>query len=110
MTEKEIIKQLNNLQCIQPSADWKTGNREVLVNQINSAAQDDLSVDTEGFSIFSFPVKLFKTIPQPVLAVFLIVLFMLGSGFASIKASQDSKPGDSFYIAKIVSEKTTNAL
>ncbi|MEA3398676.1 MAG: DUF5667 domain-containing protein, partial [Patescibacteria group bacterium] len=64
----------------------------------------------ENFSIFKFPVKLFKTIPQPVLAVFLIVLFMLSSGVASIKASQDAKPGDSFYIAKIVSEKTQLAL
>ena len=110
MNDKQIINQLNKLAKRQPDSVWKAKNRELLLNQIGLNPQDNSAAVETGFSIFKLPIRLVKTIPQPVMAVFLIVLFMFGSGVLSIKASKNAKPGDSLYIAKIINEKTQLAL
>jgi len=46
-----------------------------------------------------------KRVKQPTMAAFLIVTFILVSGVISLRAAQNTKPGDSLYIAKILNEK-----
>lgn len=111
MKEQEIITQLNKLRSISPQAEWKAVNRKILFTKIESspAASQDVNQAKTAF-IFRLPVKLIRTMPQPVMAVIFIILFMAASGAASVMASKNSKPGDSLYVAKIISEKTHYAL
>ncbi len=109
MNDKEIVNQLNKLREVQPDSAWQAKNRALLLSQIGPGSKDELTT-VAGFSILNLPLRLIKTIPQPVLAVFLIVLFMFGSGVFSIQASKNAKPGDSLYIAKIINERTQQVL
>lgn len=53
----------------------------------------------------------FKTFfHQPALVTSTILLVVLGGGIFSVNASRNTKPGDSLYIAKIISEKTRAAI
>ena len=101
---KELLSQLNKLQNIKPSSDWKKSNREILFNQISRGYSSD---EVRKFDIFKniLPHNMFSRAFQPVFAAVLIVLVVVGGGIASLNASRGTKPGDSLYIAKIISEK-----
>ncbi len=47
---------------------------------------------------------------KPVWAIVIILSVAVSGSFASVYASKDAKPGDSLYIAKIISEKTQQAM
>jgi len=113
MNEKDLLKQLNELKNIKPASDWEQRNRDILLRQVfNSETKN------EAFSGFDW-VKGFTGVLRPdflsnlhysTVSLVLVVLFVFGGGFFSLKAAQDTKPGDSLYIAKIASEKTKLAL
>ncbi|MCK4553941.1 hypothetical protein KAU19_03185 [Candidatus Parcubacteria bacterium] len=124
MTEQELLSQLNNLKNIKPDSQWKTGNREILLNQISSS-QEEVRVSwlaslRSGFRIlenmlphspqFGGARQLIRQLSQPVWAVVLIMVIVFGGGIVSLNASRDTKPGDSLYIAKVISEKTQLAI
>jgi hypothetical protein len=108
--DNELAKQLNSLKSIKPGEAWKIRHREFLLKQMETAqaapvaAAGDIAVLSGWLSMFT------KKITEPVMAVVLILLFMAGSAVASQQASKNSKPGDSLYIAKILSERTQLAL
>jgi hypothetical protein len=108
MNEKELLKQLNNLKSVKADSVWKKENREILRNQIGV-------FDNEKIGVFSIltqlpPISFFRGTPHQAMAVFMIAFVMVGGGVYGISASKHSKPGDSLYIAKIMSEKTQLAL
>ncbi|MBI4812718.1 hypothetical protein HY798_04795 [Candidatus Falkowbacteria bacterium] len=109
MTEKELLKKLNNLRIIKPAAEWKKESRDILLRQI---AQGEPIVPLSRFGLAveflknTFPFETMRKLPQPVWAIVLILFFALGGGVIGLKAARDTKPGDSLYIAKIISEKT----
>ncbi|MEA3463763.1 MAG: DUF5667 domain-containing protein [Patescibacteria group bacterium] len=118
MSEQELIKQLNNLKSIKPDSQWQNRNREVLLNQI-SQGEEAVKVgwlallrSLSGFRMLKniLPQQLAKQLSQPIAAVFLIIVFIVFSGAVSLSASHNTKPGDSLYIAKIISEKTQQAI
>ncbi|MBA3047307.1 hypothetical protein KKC83_01480 [Patescibacteria group bacterium] len=109
MSEKDLLLQLNKLKDIKPSFDWKNSNREILFNQITRGhAEEEIS----KFDIFKnmLPHNMFSRALQPVLAVVLIVLIVASGGVISLNAARDTNPGDSLYIAKIISEKAQIAI
>lgn len=113
MKERELLKQLNSLKSIKPDYEWKKNNREILLSKIyDSQVENGSSIKIGIFDSvkqrFSFPVL--RIVSQPVFAVVLIAFFILSGGVVGIKASKDAKPGDSLYIAKIISEKTQLAI
>lgn len=55
------------------------------------------------------PFDFISRVSQPAWAVILIILAVLGAGTGSLYAARGTKPGDSLYIAKIISEKTRAA-
>ncbi|MFH0923171.1 MAG: DUF5667 domain-containing protein, partial [Candidatus Falkowbacteria bacterium] len=84
-------------------------NREILFNQITRGhAEEEIS----KFDIFKnmLPHNMFSRALQPVLAVVLIVLIVASGGVISLNAARDTNPGDSLYIAKIISEKAQLAI
>ena len=112
--EKKIILQLHNLKKVAPRAEWKRKDRARLLMQIeNRAAEEQTQApgkEQKNYSLFRLPSFRLSRISQPMLAVILIIAFMLASSVAGINAAQNSKPGDSLYIAKIISEKTQQVL
>ena len=109
MTDKKLLSQLNKLKNIKPSSDWKKSNREILFNQISRGHSSD---EVRKLDIFKniLPHNMFSRAFQPVFAAVLIVLVVVGGGIASLNASRGTKPGDSLYIAKIISEKAQLAV
>ncbi|RLC36908.1 hypothetical protein DRH27_04535, partial [Candidatus Falkowbacteria bacterium] len=105
MADKEILKKLNSLNCIKADSGWKKKSREILLSQITGG---DFNKEPEEFHVGLAQVLSFswlRRVSQPIMAVFLIVIFILGSGIISLRAARNTKPGDSFYIAKIFNEK-----
>lgn len=112
MHDKDLFKQLNILKSIKPDRAWKERNREILFKQIagdlSVSAEDKLTLSQilESY-IFAPAIKVFS---QPVWTAVVITLLALTGGTVSIFASRDAKPGDSLYIAKIISEKAQMTL
>lgn len=108
MSDKEILSQLNKLKDIKPDSKWREESKGVLMNQIYGFGSSEERVGFFMRIYQSLPVRVLRTIPQPVLVVF-VLMSMLGGGITSFKVARETKPGDSLYVAKIVSEKTQRA-
>ncbi len=106
MNEKELISQLNNLKNIKPDDTWKRESRDILLSQI-SAGDYSSEISERRFAVSYYLRNFFH---QPVLVVSVILLAVLGGGIFSVGAARDTKPGDSLYIAKIISEKAQLAV
>ena len=109
MTEQELLSQLNKLQNIKPVNQWKNDNREILLNQI-SCGEEMMKVGWFKVLENMLPQQLIRQLFQPVWAVVLIMVIVFGGGIVSLNASRDTKPGDSLYIAKVISEKAQLAI
>jgi len=106
--DKELFQQLHNLGKMKPDVTWKESQRNILLSQIN------VSKETEANSFFRDTFRLLLDFvhgfSQPVIASFLVSFLFLTGGFVGLRAAQETKPGDSLYLAKIVGEKTQLAL
>jgi len=111
MTEKELLSQLNNLKNIKPDSQWKEGKREILLKQIFGTREYDYDNDGSWLKVWQnmLPHRIVKQLSQPVMVIFLIII-VLASSAVSLRAARDTKPGDSLYIAKIISEKAQLAI
>jgi len=115
MDDKEILKKLNNLKTIKPDNQWKNNYRQVLFSQISSGQAE---IDKGKEDGFSWKVFFGDLIPQgfkfelvkPIWISILVIFILLGGGLVSVYASLDTKPGDSLYIAKVISEKAQFAI
>ena len=118
MQDSELIKKLNMLSDIRPDTIWKERNREVLFSQIfsgtSSPEQENADYDRTnpiiGFIDVMIISRFTNLLTMPALTVVILIVLVFGSGFYSLRAARSTKPGDSLYIAKIVSEKTQLAL
>jgi len=111
MNDQELLKKLNNLKTIKPDDNWQKNYREVLFSQISAG-----SAETSPASNFSViwdnirPGKILADLVKPVWAMTLVCVLILIAGIGGVYASKNSKPGDSLYIAKIISEKAQLAM
>lgn len=109
MHEKELLSQLHNLKKTSPDAVWKNGNRDILLSQISNGeplVKMGLSETLKNLFVW----KSLEWATQPAGVLLLIFAILAGGSFASVKIAKDAKPGDSLYIAKIISEKTQQAI
>ena len=107
MEDKDLISQLNKLKEIKPSAKWQEENRSILMNQLYSLGSN---LDARETAKTKLSFKWLANLPQPAMAAFLIVIVIMGGGIMSIKAAKNSVPGQALYIAKIINEKTHQAI
>jgi len=105
MKEQNIIKQLNSLKEIKADAGWKARNREILINQIGGYKIEVEASKNDWIFYFKLPAMMAREISQPTLVAFLIFIFLAGGTVASVRVAENTKPGDSLYVAKIASEK-----
>ena len=102
MTEKELLKQLNNLKSVNPNQAWLQSNREILLAQVSNSGSDHLS----NWNKFLIDLKsLVRTASQPAFALGSFLVLLLGASLFSHQAFNRIKPNDSLYIARIISEK-----
>jgi len=102
MSDNDFLKQLKGLKNISPAASWLKSNREILLSQIaNSSAQEltpqrRLLIDVRSF---------FATVSRPALVLGSFLLLLVGASLFSYLAFSRTKPNESLYIARIISEK-----
>lgn len=102
MTDQELIAKLNSLKKISPDQNWLKSNRELLLSQISNSGAEKLAVWKIILIDFSSALK---SASQPVYALGVFVLLLVGSVFYSQQIFAQAKPNDSLYIARIISEK-----
>ena len=109
MTEKDLLVKLHNLKNIKPDRAWADSSREILLSQIG---QGETLEPVGKFYLLKeiFSLRSLDWFTQPVAFVVLILLSVFVGGTYSLRAARDTKPGDSLYIAKIISEKTQQAI
>lgn len=103
MTEKQLLQQLKGLKTITLSEEIKKSNRDVLFSQIANTSVKPETPTKESF-FFNFK-NVFSVFSQPLLIVAGVFVFIAGSLILSSGFYKDSKPNDSLYIARIISEK-----
>lgn len=110
MTEKDLLTKLKKLKSVSAPVAWKQSNRDILISQLSAGNQ--VPERANWFEVFEnfLPERMVFVFSKPVAVFVAIALIIFGGSAASIAASARSKPGDSLYIAKIINEKTKQAL
>jgi len=102
MTNQDLIKKLNNLKDVNPDDSWLKSNRELLLSQISNSGAENIPAWRTIFITFS---SIAKTASRPAFALGAFVLMLLTGSFFSNHLLEETKPNDSLYIARIISEK-----
>lgn len=102
MTNSELISKLNSLKSVRPDKEWLESNRELLLSQVSNSGAEELT----GWRlvVINFSSAL-KSVAQPVYALGAFVLMLLAGSLFSGRLLAGTKPNDSLYIARILSEK-----
>lgn len=102
MTYKKLLSQLNDLKNIRPPKNWLESNREILLSQISNSGATELSY-WQKFKLDLKSYGLVLSRPAMVMASLFILFFGLAA-YAHL-AFNNTRPNDSLYIAKKISEK-----
>lgn len=102
MTNKDLILKLNSLKEVNPDEAWLKSNRELLLSQISNAGAENIPAWKAFFINFS---SVAKAASQPAYALGAFVLMLLTGSFFGPQIFSRTKPNDSLYIARIISEK-----
>lgn len=101
MTEKELIKKLNNLHHIQPDAAWKKRSREILLSQISNTS---VAYEPSRWQqLWTMSKNFTLSLPRPAMA-FSGLIVVLITGMA-ISNNTFVNPSDALNIARVISEK-----
>lgn len=102
MTNSQLITKLNNLKSVNPDQKWLEGNRELLLSQVSNSGAEKLT----AWSVILINVSsVLKSASQPVYALGAFILLLLSGSLFSGQLLARTKPNDSLYIARIISEK-----
>jgi len=102
MTNSELINKLNNLKSINPDQKWLESNRELLLSQVSNSGAENLAV----WKVILIDVSsALKSVARPAYALGVFILFLLTGSLFSGQLLAKTKPNDSLYIARIISEK-----
>ncbi|MCK9438687.1 hypothetical protein M0Q39_01225 [Patescibacteria group bacterium] len=104
MTDKELLKQLNSLKSIKMDSELKESNKRVLMTQISNTISDNFEV--KSFNNFFFYFRnILSMSSKPAMVLSGVFLFVVTSLFLGNDFYKDSKPNDSLYIARVISER-----
>jgi hypothetical protein len=95
---------------IRPDASWVCATRERLLMQVGNTMPSAETAAKNRETVAAAHPGLLKLARGPALVVLSIIFVLLGGSFASVRASDDSLPGDALYMIKLVSEQTQLAL
>lgn len=102
MTDKQLLQKLKDLKTISLDEKIKQTNRDILFSQIsNTFIKSEKAVGRYSFNF----KNVFSVMSQPLLVVAGIFVFLLSSLVLGSSLYENSKPNDSLYIARVISEK-----
>lgn len=103
MTEKELFQSLKDLKTnIQPDTRWLSANRESLYSQISNSGAKELST----WSSFVINLRsVLRGVSMPAVGLGSLVLLLFVSMVYGHLLLATTKPTDSFYIARELSER-----
>ena len=102
MTDKQLIKQLKNLKELKPNKDWQINCRQVLLTQIENSGASQ----TSAWQNFYINLRCVGNLAyRPVIGVASFLIMVIGLSFFAHQWFQSSKPNDSLYIARVISER-----
>jgi hypothetical protein len=102
MTDRDLIKKLNNLREIAPDKTWLDNNRALLYSQISNSAAPKTSI----WSSFIINVKSFNSAASmPALVLVAIIALVLVPTVFANQLFENAKPNQSLYIARLISEQ-----
>lgn len=110
MTDKELAQKLKELKSLKADKDWKERSRSFLFSKVESSVIDDNRESSLFKKIIRGPRSFFSAAGQQAWAVVLIVLIIAGGAFSTQAASRNARPGDSLYLARLLSEKAKVAV
>jgi len=102
MTNSELIAKLKNLKNINPDESFIKSNRDLLLAQVSNSGAEKIGAWKSIFISFE---NLAKVSARPAFALGAFVITLLGAGIFSHKMLENSKPNDSLYIARVISER-----
>lgn len=102
MTDKYLIDNLKRLKTISPDKEWQKNAKSLFMAQINNSGAKSLS-SSENFSVLF--KSLFTLSFKPLAMTIGFFMLMITTSVFAHQAFENSKPDDSLYIARIISEK-----
>ncbi len=102
MKNQNLIIKLKSLNSVEPDAKFLKDNRELLLSQIENSGVEKISTFDRILLTSENLARLFSR-PAFALGVFVVVLF--GANFVASGVLAKSKPNDSLYIARVISER-----
>lgn len=102
MKNQDLILKLKSLKNTNPDQKFLSENRELLLSQISNTGDEKMSGFSKVLITSSNLVRLFS---KPAFALGAFVLVLLGANYVSSNVLENSKPNDSLYIARIISER-----
>ncbi len=89
--------------------DWKENSRSFLFSEVKSSVVENEEISLLKRILFS-PTTVFSAAVQQAWAVAIIAVIIIGGVFSTQAASQNARPGDSLYLARVLSEKAKVAV
>jgi len=102
MTDRYLIKKLGNLKEIKPDTSWLKANRDSLYTQISNSGATEVSVWTSFVINFK---SLLKTASAPAISLASLMFILVASSVYGHLLLSNTKPSNSLYIAREISEK-----
>lgn len=93
-------------QGIQPDPAWVSQTRNRLLMQVKNTMPTKDSAEKNRRTLAIAHPGFLAHARGPVFAVFGILVLIFGGTFASVRAAENSLPGDSLYMVKLVTEQT----
>ena len=101
ISKNNTIKLIKKLKNIQPKSEWKKKNQEILYSQIKSS---EIHLKVSLLSQLYDAIQ--RIMPKKIIYSIMTLLFILISGsIISVKASENTMPGDFFYNVKLIKER-----
>ena len=107
MSSREFTHSLKDLKKvasgIRPDPAWVSRTRSAIVMR---ARKDLVEQEAVSTARYFFPSALVAAVRGPAMALASVVLVILGGSIASVRAAENSLPGDLLYPVKIAAEQT----
>ena len=102
MKNQNLIIKLKSLNSVEPDKKFLKDNRELLLSQIENSGVEKISTFDRVLLTSENLARLFS---RPVFAFGIFVLVLFGANFVSSSVLEKSKPNDSLYVARVISER-----
>ena len=102
MKNQNLIIKLKSLNSVEPDKKFLKDNRELLLSQIENSGVEKISTFDRVLLTSENLARLFS---RPVFAFGIFVLVLLGANIVSSSVLEKSKPNDSLYVARVISER-----